>query len=1392
MKGTARHLQRALQQASAPLRESQALPPDTLTRQSVAIRQAGGTGFPASADSLAYDSSQSLLVVGTSDGRIKLIGALGVEAVLQTPSQSPTSYLAFLANRGAILRVTQLGDIQLFSIDSFKLVASTWLQGDAITAVTPLPSAPYLLIGCESGAVRTAALLGEDGQPAPESSPVLDVSLRKYTITPSQTGGRGPVVALATAAHVPGLPLLLLVYRDSGAVVWDIRAQRVLCAGGDPGDKEVLPTAACWLGDQADGFVMGYDNGAIAVHALTSGAWARGTQAGAAPPSTEVVAHLCKGSHRSGPILSLALVLGLEDLGPCLLVRGGQDMGEPDMLSFLPLQRSRGPAKLVPWFGAVQGHALVPRLGSLARDPEAPLSLLVLTEGGQLVVHDLATWQPMPLTLPFQELPPVTVSLLVPTLGPSHTHGLTLEAVRGCSRRHAGGGAAFAPGPGDWPFTGGRAALLDPGAAAAGAHPAGLLLTGHRDGRVRVWDAVAQVPELLMTVPASSGAERLHAVTAIEAWPEAGLVAVGYAGGKVHIFQFCPTSRVTNRVNLDESGVPYSHVSHQPPGFQYILRYSRHTSDIALLAVVRAEARLAVVDAAGLVSHLDISVPAQGGELAASPLGPLSHLLPFFELGAEHRALRYLAVARDGALCLLGPHPSSPMLAGPLRPKSEARPLMAALLGVDGRILRERGTPCPLHWADAGGEGHALSPSGRERSGASLDLARPEGLVLDTSPHLNPARSGGAPLSSRRPSTQGPSEERGSRLRGVSRWSSRGEAPSEELQVEPLPSDGERSGAASREESEDEDAALDAALNQALNERRGGKGIRPALLHLPGSLRRLAGPATSRPAPAAAPAASSSFLLGRSQSAPSSPSLSGPSAGDGPAGVGVEAGRSMSGDALDSARASRPERGGGLAGAGPDVAPGPGAAAAALAAAYGIERDAHPEVRAVADAGPPDELPPAEAPGFIVVCTEHHLRLYAFGTLVEGASRATLRKVAFASPAYWAGAAGGGVVSLHEDGTLTLHSLPGLERLARAPLGASAAAGGVPASAEPTPRGDGPAPRPGPGVAPVPPGPRPVVALSEDGQLALASYDAEVARLVLLRATRAPAAPAATYDWQLAAAAAAAARNTAAGGAEAAGRGAAPRATPLPPPAGPDSGSAPAAPLALGARLFEGVRGTALDVVEGASRLPMGVLKELDRARVAGVSSLQRLTMPGSSGAQPDATSTLPSVEDLFGAESKSESEESIDLDYLPDEVEPGASATGHSLGAVKPVAEVGPLAGAGAALPSSRHGWGVPPPLAGPSTTPREATPPAAGGPRPVNRTVSMVKRTYGRPTTSKRVDGVAGVMAENMQRLGERGEKLSRLEDRTAELEDDAGNFASLAKQLADGYSNRKWWQM
>jgi hypothetical protein len=47
--------------------------------------------------------------VGTQDGRVKLIGRPGVEVSLRSSSRSPTKYLGFLKNKGAVLRVTQVG-----------------------------------------------------------------------------------------------------------------------------------------------------------------------------------------------------------------------------------------------------------------------------------------------------------------------------------------------------------------------------------------------------------------------------------------------------------------------------------------------------------------------------------------------------------------------------------------------------------------------------------------------------------------------------------------------------------------------------------------------------------------------------------------------------------------------------------------------------------------------------------------------------------------------------------------------------------------------------------------------------------------------------------------------------------------------------------------------------------------------------------------------------------------------------------------------------------------------------------------------------------------------------------------------------------------------------------
>ena len=67
----------------------------------------------------------------------------------------------------------------------------------------------------------------------------------------------------------------------------------------------------------------------------------------------------------------------------------------------------------------MQGFALVPPEGSFGSGGSGEMAaLIVLSEGGQLMVHDLCTLQPVPLSLPFQELPPVTASAFAPSEPP--------------------------------------------------------------------------------------------------------------------------------------------------------------------------------------------------------------------------------------------------------------------------------------------------------------------------------------------------------------------------------------------------------------------------------------------------------------------------------------------------------------------------------------------------------------------------------------------------------------------------------------------------------------------------------------------------------------------------------------------------------------------------------------------------------------------------------------------------------------------------------------------------------------------------------------------------------------------------------------------------------------
>ena len=84
-----------------------------------------------------------------------------------------------------------------------------------------------------------------------------------------------------------------------------------------------------------------------------------------------------------------------------------------------------------------------------------------------------------------------------------------------------------------------------------------------------------------------------------------------------------------------------------------------------------------------------------------------------------------------------------------------------------------------------------------------------------------------------------------------------------------------------------------------------------------------------------------------------------------------------------------------------------------------------------------------------------------------------------------------------------------------------------------------------------------------------------------------------------------------------------------------------------------------------------------------------------------------------------------------------------------------------------------------------------------PGRRTVDEIKAAYGRDNKSaaRRASSKTGelksVMAENMNKLAERGERLNQISDKTQQLENDAEDFMTMAKKLAEREKNKKWWE-
>ncbi|KAK9818994.1 hypothetical protein WJX81_004841 [Elliptochloris bilobata] len=664
----------------------------------------GHSGFPEAADSLCYDPLQRLLAVGTQDGRVKVFGREGVEAMFRSPAQCATAHLQFLDELGAILRITQDGDVQLWGVHAGGLLDSLTCA-DAVTAVAALVPEPYLVLGCRSGGLHVVALLDAAGAPADCAREAASLSLLPYQVAAEEVpGASGPVVALAALVS-SAQRRLILVHAASPSVVWDLRCQCVVAvtsaAGREPGhdghtdlvaDADAA-TAAAWVSERGKCFVSGHVSGAVRVWGMPIAAM---------------------GEAATAPAVAEALVTLWVAPNGVQRAPGG------------------GPAQALAWFGAVAGAVLVPAEGALGRRGP-PGAVLVLTEGGQLMAHDLGTLQPAPLTLPFQALPPASATCFLagPALGGEPGGGaLTLSEL--CAARlaneHAGDAAVHAlPPRWHWVMGGGR----PPNATDAPA--AGLAwLSGHRDGRVRAWDLATNVPRLLATVPFDSGGAggKLRAVCAMMVCPVAGLLVVAHDKGDVRVYQHSTAPCEVACCHLGPgSGAADRSSAWQPAGFQCVLLLALHSASVCALALASAAGLLALGDEAGRLTLIDLRQAAVhfARQLADQPIAALAFAAAaapprgLAERLAERRRegegagerearLALYVAAADCSLAVIDARSGEPLGRDAwLRPRATDSALALLPLDAASELLPPPAAPLPLAWArsslDDGGAG---------------------------------------------------------------------------------------------------------------------------------------------------------------------------------------------------------------------------------------------------------------------------------------------------------------------------------------------------------------------------------------------------------------------------------------------------------------------------------------------------------------------------------------------------------------------------------------------------------------------------------------------------------------------------------------------------------------
>ncbi|CAI0415766.1 unnamed protein product [Linum tenue] len=123
-------------------------------------------GIPYTSSVMAFDPIQSLLAVGTLDGRIKVIGGDNIEGLLVSPKHFPFKYLEFLQNQGFLVSVSSENEIQVWDLEQRRMTSSLRWES-SITAFSVIHGSSYMYVGDEYGMVYVVKYNAEEASLAP-------------------------------------------------------------------------------------------------------------------------------------------------------------------------------------------------------------------------------------------------------------------------------------------------------------------------------------------------------------------------------------------------------------------------------------------------------------------------------------------------------------------------------------------------------------------------------------------------------------------------------------------------------------------------------------------------------------------------------------------------------------------------------------------------------------------------------------------------------------------------------------------------------------------------------------------------------------------------------------------------------------------------------------------------------------------------------------------------------------------------------------------------------------------------------------------------------------------------------------------------------------------------